>query len=368
MALFVNICLVVVGIIGAAVALKGETWNPHATKWVNKLTPTGYLAAACILASLIFGVTKEIQSEESSKQFEAQNIALRAASHNVQTMMLKENRLWGLGITVDTLDRRKEQAIYGNYHGYNSLFKLAAHVSTNLSQPPPAVGIEMLARYGPLGIHLDGVATNENTLDEQWFVWLYFGSEDAPKTMPLKFEKSQGFLVDVNFDENSLNHFWRQRPAVRSLFAHGGDSRSSFDPAYELGEFTIRRFGLLAKTTDAIEFALGSPNAPFLSQLNIPDGYLFHWRVALCVNDRSICNLRVEGDTLFEDQLHRLKEWRIDPTYQTHYANLLVPVPDDWQEYFPSMARNIRWLLYGQTEEPLILDPKLRFSDCSCEN
>jgi hypothetical protein len=63
----INLALLILGVASAAAALGGETWRADAPLH-KRMTNRGWIAAACLLAALAFGIVKELRANGASKE------------------------------------------------------------------------------------------------------------------------------------------------------------------------------------------------------------------------------------------------------------------------------------------------------------
>jgi hypothetical protein len=62
MGLFLNLALLVLGTTGALAAFGGDTWLREKLPWSKRITGRGWLALACMIATLCLGIVKEVHN------------------------------------------------------------------------------------------------------------------------------------------------------------------------------------------------------------------------------------------------------------------------------------------------------------------
>jgi len=348
MELRVSICVAVLGVIGAAVAIKGETWNPHKVKWFRKLTHTGWAAAICLALSLIFGIIKEIQSAESQTQLEIKNAKLQSTLDQTQLTLTKTEELKDIKIEIDTFEYDPQEK---RGRGFNSLPELAEKASSE-SANGRDVGIVMKISYRPITVWLAGVSRGR---EEIWQVFVA-GDGGNPDAKPIRFSKKpDGFLIDLLLGESKVKGFFEKSPKLVSLFDRSytaANHEELFRPSYELGEFQVIMFGWINPSKKSIEQILTNLPTVIHTPITLQHDYIADWQVSLTVNDKELRNL---GSTKFprvKDVLTQLRNWKLNPEYEDEITNaiLLSPISEQWQNFRPVMGRNMSKLLYGNTK------------------
>jgi len=86
MGFVVNLALLILGTTGALAAFGGETWKKGEEPLLRRITARGWLALACMVATLTLGIAKEIRNTATAAEAAARQRELE----NVQSDLKKE--------------------------------------------------------------------------------------------------------------------------------------------------------------------------------------------------------------------------------------------------------------------------------------
>ena len=75
--LALNIALLAFGFLGTVAAIGGDTWVKGAAPVVSRITKRGWIAVACLLATLAIGIVKEVASQRASHTSEEAQASLQ---------------------------------------------------------------------------------------------------------------------------------------------------------------------------------------------------------------------------------------------------------------------------------------------------